>query len=41
MQCLFIYFIFKIGAKYEEENEKDLKDQMDFPSQPKVPSQLS
>ena len=34
-------FHFKIGAKYEEENEKDLKDQMDFPSQPKVPSQLS
>ena len=35
-------FIFnKIGAKYEEENEKDLKDQMDFPSQPNIPSQLS
>lgn len=31
----------KIGAKYEEENEKDLKDQMDFPSQPNIPSQLS
>ncbi|XP_065919012.1 dynein axonemal assembly factor 5-like isoform X2 [Dysidea avara] len=30
----------KIGAKYEGENEKDLKDQMDFPQQPNCPAQL-
>lgn len=39
---LYLCFIVKqIGAKYEEENEKDLKDQMDFPSPPNIPSQLS
>ena len=41
MYNLYLFVLIKIGAKYEEENEKDLKDQMDFPSQPKVPPQLS
>ena len=34
-------FSLQIGAKYEGENEKDLKDQMDFPQQPNCPAQLS
>ena len=34
-------FSLQIGAKYEGENEKDLKDQMDFPQQPNCPVQLS
>ena len=36
-----INFSLQIGAKYEGENEKDLKDQMDFPQQPNCPAQLS
>ena len=39
--CNLDFILNKVGAKYEEENEKDLKDQMDFPSPPNVPTQLS
>jgi len=38
--CYEILYV-QIGAKYEGENEKDLKDQMDFPQQPSCPAQLS